>query len=70
MSLEATLLSYTPVTPLPSPPLGPLQDPPAWLRALTAGVSAVGVALVASATKGLLMKMCGTKVREQCSLLS
>lgn len=39
-----------------------LGDPALWLRSLTAGVSAVGVALVASASKGLLMKMCNTKL--------
>lgn len=38
-----------------------LKEPALWLRSLTAGVSAVGVALVASASKGLLQKMCGTK---------
>eukprot|EP00199_Chlamydomonas_sp_CCMP681_P001026 CAMPEP_0119109864 /NCGR_PEP_ID=MMETSP1180-20130426/24373_1 /TAXON_ID=3052 ORGANISM="Chlamydomonas cf sp, Strain CCMP681" /NCGR_SAMPLE_ID=MMETSP1180 /ASSEMBLY_ACC=CAM_ASM_000741 /LENGTH=522 /DNA_ID=CAMNT_0007095877 /DNA_START=95 /DNA_END=1660 /DNA_ORIENTATION=- len=37
-----------------------LADPAPWLAALTAGVSAVGVALVATAAKGLLMKMCNT----------
>ncbi len=35
-----------------------LQTPPEWLTACSSGVSAVGVALVASATKGLLMKIC------------
>lgn len=39
-----------------------LQDPAAWLLALTAGVSAVGVALVASAAKGLLIKLCNTEL--------
>ncbi len=40
-----------------------LGDPAPWLLGLTAGVSAVGVALVASAAKGLLFKLCNTKVR-------
>ncbi|GIL47404.1 hypothetical protein Vafri_4228 [Volvox africanus] len=39
-----------------------LTDPPGWLEGIVAGLSAVGVALVASATKGLLMKLCNTKI--------
>jgi chromate transporter len=39
-----------------------LGNPALWLKSLTAGVSAVGVALVASAAKGLLFKLCNTKV--------
>lgn len=35
-----------------------LNNPPAWLAGCASGVSAVGVALVASASKGLLMKVC------------
>ncbi len=38
-----------------------LGDPAPWLQGLTSGVSAVGVALVASAAKGLLMKLCNTQ---------
>lgn len=37
-----------------------LTNPPGWLEGIVAGVSAVGVALVASASKGLLMKLCNT----------
>lgn len=40
-----------------------LTNPPGWLEGIVAGVSAVGVALVASASKGLLMKLCNTNVR-------
>lgn len=39
-----------------------LGDPALWLQSLTAGVSAVGVALVASAAKGLLIKLCNTEL--------
>jgi hypothetical protein len=39
-----------------------LTDPPGWLEGIVAGLSAVGVALVASASKGLLMKLCNTNV--------
>lgn len=40
-----------------------LTNPPGWLAGIVAGVSAVGVALVASASKGLLLKLCNTNVR-------
>ncbi|GLC61310.1 hypothetical protein PLESTB_001742100 [Pleodorina starrii] len=39
-----------------------LTDPPGWLNGIVAGLSAVGVALVASASKGLLLKLCNTNV--------
>ncbi|GLI64225.1 hypothetical protein VaNZ11_007423 [Volvox africanus] len=39
-----------------------LTDDRKWLNGIVAGLSAVGVALVASAAKGLLMKLCNTKV--------
>ncbi|GIL78703.1 hypothetical protein Vretifemale_8108 [Volvox reticuliferus] len=39
-----------------------LTDNRKWLDGIVAGLSAVGVALVASAAKGLLMKLCNTKV--------
>lgn len=39
-----------------------LTNPPGWLNGIVAGLSAVGVALVASATKGLLLKLCNTNV--------
>ncbi|KXZ42994.1 hypothetical protein GPECTOR_108g189 [Gonium pectorale] len=39
-----------------------LTNPPGWLEGIVAGLSAVGVALVASATKGLLLKLCNTNV--------
>ncbi|KAG2453749.1 hypothetical protein HYH02_001960 [Chlamydomonas schloesseri] len=39
-----------------------LTDPPGWLEGIVMGLSAVGVALVASATKGMLMKLCNTNV--------
>ncbi|KAG2490382.1 hypothetical protein HYH03_011183 [Edaphochlamys debaryana] len=39
-----------------------LTDPPGWLAGIVAGLSAVGVAMVASAAKGLLMKLCNTNV--------
>jgi len=38
-----------------------LKDPPFWLSCCASGVSAVGVALVATASKGLLIKICNTK---------
>jgi hypothetical protein len=41
-----------------------LTNPPGWLSGIVMGLSAVGVALVASAAKGLLMKLCNTNVRE------
>lgn len=39
-----------------------LDDPAPWLSGITAGVSAVGVALVASATKAMCFKLCSSKV--------
>ncbi|KAG2492746.1 hypothetical protein HYH03_008912 [Edaphochlamys debaryana] len=39
-----------------------LTNPPGWLDGIVAGLSAVGVALVASAAKGLLLKLCNTHV--------
>ncbi|KAJ9527912.1 hypothetical protein QJQ45_005640 [Haematococcus lacustris] len=47
-----------------------LSSPALWLRSLTAGVSAVGVALVASAAKGLLIKLCATKLLASLATLS
>ncbi|KAG1680569.1 hypothetical protein FOA52_015016 [Chlamydomonas sp. UWO 241] len=46
-----------------------LKDPPAWLLGCVAGVSAVGVALVASAAKGLLYKIVGGKERDESNFL-
>lgn len=45
-----------------------VQDPPAWLLGCVAGVSAVGVALVASAAKGLLNKTCGGKEKAEANV--
>jgi len=38
-----------------------LDDPADWVRGISAGLAAVGVALVAGAAKGLCEKICGTK---------
>lgn len=46
-----------------------LQTPPQWLVACSSGVSAVGVALVASAAKGLLMKCCSDKDKTTGNIL-
>jgi len=39
-----------------------LTNPPPYLRAIIAGLSAISVAMIASAAKGLLTKMCGTNL--------
>lgn len=41
-----------------------LTNPPGWLAGIVMGLSAVGVAMVASATKGMLMKLCNTNVSD------
>jgi chromate transporter len=38
-----------------------LKQPPPWLEGAVSGVSAVGVAMVASAAKSLLIKTCSDK---------
>lgn len=47
-----------------------LEHPAAWLNGLVAGVSAVGVALIATAAKNLCMKLCADKVTATIACLA
>ncbi|MEW5300819.1 MAG: hypothetical protein WDW36_003723 [Sanguina aurantia] len=47
-----------------------LVDPPGWLSGIVAGVSATGVAMIATAAKGLLTKACADNVNAVIGTLS